>query len=50
MQVRTEKVCGKKRIIIIRRATGEDKVKEAILAVMGPGWEFGEDTKQEENK
>lgn len=33
-------VNGKKRIIIERSASGEDKVKDAILRVMGDEYEF----------
>lgn len=40
MQIKTEIVDGKKRIIITRSVSGVDKVKEAMLAVMGPGYEF----------
>lgn len=41
---------GKRKMIIIRSASGEDKIKDAILLVMGPGWEFPEDTQKEQKK
>ena len=45
MQVRTELICGKRRVIITREASGVDKGKEAVIRVMGPGWKF-EDSKK----
>lgn len=44
MQLRTEIVKGKRRIVIIRKASGKDNVKEAILAVMGPDFYFDDMT------
>ncbi|MEW9093985.1 MAG: hypothetical protein AB2417_02785 [Clostridiaceae bacterium] len=40
MQIRTELIDGKKRIIVTKEASGIDKTKEAVLKVMGPGWEY----------
>lgn len=41
MKKRTEiRVNGKLRMVIEKYASGEDKVKEAILKVMGSDWEF----------
>lgn len=42
MEIKTEIVNRKKKIIITRAASGEDKVREAILLVMGKGWEYKE--------
>lgn len=42
MQIRTELVDGKKRIIVIKEVSGVDKTKEAVLRVMGPGWKYKE--------
>lgn len=40
MKKRTVINDGKRRIIITARASGVDKVKDAVLVVMGPGWEY----------
>ncbi|MBU3208581.1 hypothetical protein KPL28_02890 [Clostridium algidicarnis] len=40
MNIKTEIINGKKRIIITNKASGVDKTKEAVLSVMGPGWEY----------
>lgn len=48
MQIRTELVSGKKRIIVIKEASGVDKTKEAVLRVMGPGWRYKEGFLEEE--
>lgn len=40
MTVKTEIIAGKKRIIFKRTVSGTDKTKEAVLKVMGPGWEY----------
>lgn len=45
MQARSEIIDGKKRIIIIRKSSGVDKTKEAVLKVMGPGWEYDDTDK-----
>jgi hypothetical protein len=50
LPVKSTIVNGKRRIIITRSASGVSKVKEAILVVMGPGWEFPEDTQKEQRK
>ncbi|MCX7884276.1 MAG: hypothetical protein N2448_04515 [Caloramator sp.] len=50
MKIKTEYVCGKKRVIIIREATGIDKTKEAILKVMGEDWEFNKGYPQNNKK
>lgn len=38
MEERTELISGRTKIIIIREASGVDKVKEAIRSIMGPGY------------
>ncbi|NWK11753.1 hypothetical protein [Clostridium cadaveris] len=38
MKIREEIVNGKKRIIFVRHASGEDNVKEAIKIVLGEGF------------
>jgi len=40
MEIRTEIVRGKRRIIIIESSSGVDKTKEAVLKVMGKDWEY----------
>jgi hypothetical protein len=42
MQLRTEIVNGKRRIIIIREASGVDKLKDAIEHIM-PEYEFSKE-------
>lgn len=49
MKIRDVVVQGKKRIIFNLKASGEDKVKDAMLVVMGPGWYFEDDEKDGEN-
>ncbi|WP_234121142.1 hypothetical protein [Clostridium hydrogenum] len=47
LPVREEIVCGKRRIIIKRKASGVDKTKEAVLLIMGRDkWEYKEDISQ----
>lgn len=48
MQIRKELVDGKKRIIVIKEASGVDKTKEAVLRVMGPGWKYKDGFLEEE--
>lgn len=48
MQKRTEITKGRRKLVIIREASGVDRVKEAIEYIM-PGIEFPKD-KEEENK
>lgn len=50
MERRTEIVKGKTKIIITRKASGVDKVKEAVCMVMGPGWEYENYVKNTFNK
>lgn len=53
MQLRTEIVKGKRRIIITRTTSGvknNDAIKNAILAVMGPGYRFNEEKVQKLEK
>lgn len=38
--MRKEIINGRQRIIINYKTSGEDKTREAVLAVMGPGWVF----------
>ncbi len=49
-----KQVCtdGKRRIIIRRSTSGVDKIKDAILAVMGPSYTFDDDNikKRKEGK
>ncbi len=45
MEIKTEITNGKKRIIITNKASGVDKTKEAVLLVMGPGWEYKDQKK-----
>lgn len=41
-------VNGKKRIVMTKNISGVDKSKEAVLRVMGSGWEFEETNKKKE--
>lgn len=43
MKVKSEIIDGKKRITIIKVSSGTDKTKEAVLSVMGPGYEYKEE-------
>lgn len=45
IQIKSEIVYGGKRIFITRSASGVDKTREAVLKVMGPGWEYAENKK-----
>lgn len=40
MQIRSEIIDGKKRIVITRTTSGVDNTKEAVLKIMGKGWEY----------
>jgi hypothetical protein len=50
MEARVEIVDGKRRVVFTRRASGVDKMKEAVLLVMGPGYKFKDEEEQEVNK
>lgn len=45
MKIKYEILEGKKRMIIIRYASGIDKAKEAVLKVMGNEYEYMDSTK-----
>jgi hypothetical protein len=50
MQLKTEIIKGKRRVIITRKAAGtenNDAIKKAILVVMGPGYRFNEEKVKE---
>lgn len=40
MELREEIVNGKKRIIFVRHANGEDVSKEVVKKILGEGWEL----------
>ena len=46
MRCRSEIVNGKKRIIITRSVSGVDKAKDAVLRVMGSGYEYEKKEKE----
>jgi hypothetical protein len=43
MQIRTEIVNGKRKVIITRSASGIDRTREAVLSVMGKGYKYKTD-------
>ncbi|KIE47127.1 hypothetical protein U732_1090 [Clostridium argentinense CDC 2741] len=47
MQVKTEIINGRRRLIITKGVSGVDKTKEAVLAVMGSEWEYEDDLEEE---
>lgn len=50
MTIRTEITNGKKKMIITRKASGVDKSKEAVLKVMGDGFEFASSIEKQINE
>ena len=40
MQIKTQIVEGKKRIIVIKTASGMDMANEIVLKIMGIGWKY----------
>lgn len=45
MKFREETVFGKKKVIIVREfVENEEAVKAAVKCIMGPGWEYRDDT------
>ncbi len=48
MKAKSEIINGKRRIIITRSCSGVDKTREAVLMVMGPGYEY--DNKDEKSQ
>jgi hypothetical protein len=50
MEIKTILVKGKKRIIITRSVSGVDRTREAVLLVMGPGYEYIDDKKENKTK
>jgi hypothetical protein len=50
MEKRKEIVNGKNRMIITISASGVDKVKDAVKYIMGPGYEYIDDKKDNKAK
>ncbi|MBU3107181.1 hypothetical protein [Clostridium gasigenes] len=43
MKMKTEMINGKRKVILIREASGEDRVKEAMILVLQGRYEFSQE-------